>query len=142
VDFMRGINRFNNEFLSINRENGIRGFSSEMGYGNQRLNMGYELVAFSIANPVGFRIAPYIFYDASVLAQGNDSIFKGSYYHGFGLGCRLRNDNLTFNTLEIRLGVYPNGPEDVSLLGIKFSELERIRFRDFDITAPGVTSFE
>lgn len=142
LDFMRGINRFNNEFLSINRENGIRGFSSDMGYGNQRLNMGYELVAFSIANPVGFRIAPYLFYDASVLAQGNDSVFKGSYYHGFGLGCRIRNDNLTFNTLEVRLGIYPNGPEDVSLLGFKFSELERIRFRDFDITAPRVTSFE
>src|SRR5690606_18158846 len=128
LDFMRGINRFNNEFLSLNKENGIRGFNSDMGYGNQRLNIGYELVAFSIASPVGFRIAPYSLYDASILAQHNDAIFKGKYYHGFGLGCRIRNDNLTFNTLEIRLGVYPNGPEDVSLLGFKFSELGGIGF--------------
>ena len=142
LDFMRGINRFNNESLSINNDYGIRGFRSDMGFGNQRLNLSYELVAFSIASPVGFRIAPYFFYDASVLAQHNNSIFKGSYYHGVGLGCRIRNDNLTFNTLEIRLGVYPNGPEDVSLLGFKFSELERIRFKDFDITEPGVTPFQ
>src|SRR5690554_3515957 len=113
LEFTRGINRFNNEFLTINREAGIRGFRSRYLMGNQRLRANYELVAFSPADFVGFRLAPYFFYDASVLAQNNDAIYRGKYFNGFGFGIRLRNDNLTFNTIEVRLGYYPNGPEDM-----------------------------
>lgn len=141
IEFTRGINRFNNEFLTINREYGIRGFNSERVLGNQRLNISYELVAFSPSNIIGFRLAPYFFYDASILGQKNDAIYKGKYYHGFGLGCRLRNENLTFNTIEVRLGFYPNGPEDVGTLGFNISEQLRTRFKDFDVRAPGVTLF-
>jgi len=109
--------------------------------GNQRLNINYELVAFSPADIVGFRLAPYFFYDASVLAQNNDSIFKGVYFQGFGLGCRLRNDNLTFNALEIRLGFYPNPPEDVGTMGFIIAEGIKPPFKDFDVRAPHITPF-
>jgi len=141
LEFTRGINRFQNEYLTINRDEGIRGFKSDFVQGNQRLNINYELVAFSPADIVGFRLAPYFFYDAAVLAQNNDGLYKGNYYHGLGLGVRLHNDNLTFNTLEIRLGFYPNGPEDVSGLGFTISEQARTRFEDFNVTAPDVTPF-
>jgi hypothetical protein len=142
IEFTRGINRFRNEFLIINNASGIRGFRSHMIFGNQRLNINYELVAFSPADIVGFRIAPYFFYDASILAQNNDSIFKGNYYQGFGLGVRLRNDNLTFNAIEMRLGYYPNGPADVGSSGFNISELSRKPFKDFDVTAPDITPFQ
>lgn len=141
LEFTRGINRFNNEFLTINRENGIRGFRSDRLLGNQRLNLNYELVAFSPADIVGFRLAPYFFYDASILALGNNAIYKGQYFHAFGLGCRLRNDNLTFNTLEIRLGFYPNPPADMGTMGFVVAEQLRLPFKDFAVTAPGVTPF-
>ena len=141
LEFTRGVNRFQNEFLTINREDGIRGFRSDFVMGNQRLNINYELVAFSPADIVGFRIAPYFFYDGAVLAQNNDGLYKGKYYHGLGLGVRLHNDNLTFNTLELRLGFYPNSPTDVSGLGFSVSEQFQTRFNDFNVTAPDVTPF-
>lgn len=141
AELTRGINRFNNEFLIINNEYGIRGFRSHQLLGNQRLNISYELVAFSPADIVGFRLAPYFFYDASILAQNNDSIFKGSYFQGFGLGVRLRNDHLTFNAIEVRVGYYPNGPEDVGTSGFNISQQTRKPFNDFDVTAPDVTTF-
>ena len=141
LEFTRGVNRFQNEYLTINRDDGIRGFNSDFAMGNQRLNINYELVAFSPSDIVGFRIAPYFFYDGAVLAQNNDGLYKGRYYHGLGLGVRLHNDNLTFNTLEIRLGFYPNSPTDVSGLGFTVSEQSRMRFNDFNVTAPDVTTF-
>lgn len=142
LELTRGINRFNNEFININRQAGIRGFRSEFVMGNQRLNLNYEMVAFSPADFVGFRLAPYFFYDAALLAQNNDAVYKGDFYHGFGLGIRLRNDNLTFNAIEVRLGIYPNGPEDVSGMGFNFSEQSTTPFRDFNVTAPDVTPFQ
>ena len=141
LEFTRGVNRFNNEFLTINRDAGIRGFRSRYLMGNQRLRANYELVAFSPADFVGFRLAPYFFYDAAVLAQNNDAIYKGKYYHGFGLGIRLKNDNLTFDAIEIRLGFYPNGPEDMGKMKFNFSEHGVSSFKDFNVTAPDVTPF-
>lgn len=141
LEFTRGINRFNNEFLTINRDDGIRGFRSRLVQGNQRLKINYELVAFSPADFVGFRLAPYFFYDIAVLARNNDAVYKGKYYHGLGLGIRLRNDNLTFNAIEMRLGFYPYGPEDVNRIGFSFSEQATRRFNDFKVTAPEVTPF-
>lgn len=142
LEFTRGVNRFNNEFLTINREAGIRGFRSRYLMGNQRLRANYELVAFSPADFVGFRLAPYFFYDGAFLAQNNDAIYKGQYYHGFGLGMRLRNDNLTFDTIEVRLGFYPNGPEDMGGMKFNFSEHDVASFKDFNVTAPDVTPFQ
>ncbi len=141
LEFTRGVNRFNNEFLTINREAGIRGFRSRYLMGNQRLNINYELVAFSPADFVGFRLAPYFFYDGAFLAQNNDAIYKGKYYHGFGLGIRLKNDNLTFDAIEVRLGFYPNGPEDMGRMKFNFSEHDVAGFKDFNVTAPDVTPF-
>lgn len=141
LELTRGINRFDNEFITINRSYGIRGFDSDFIMGNQRLNLKYELVAFSPADIVGFRLAPYFFYDAALLARGNDAVYKGNFYQGFGLGIRLRNDNLTINTLEVRLGYYPNSPVDMSALGFDISQQARTSFRDFHVTAPDVTPF-
>jgi hypothetical protein len=141
LEFTKGVNRFSNESLTINREYGIRGFHSVWVRGGQRLNINYELVAFSPSYIVGFRLAPYFFYDASLLSQKNEAIFNGKYYHGFGLGCRIRNENLTFNTIVVRLGLYPNGPEDVGALGLNMSEQILTRFKDFEVRAPGVTVF-
>lgn len=141
LELTRGINRFNNEFLTINREAGIRGFKSEYVMGHQRLTIHYELVAFSPVDYVGFRLAPYFFYDAALLAQNNDAVYKGNYYHGLGLGIRLRNDNLTFNAIEVRLGFYPHSPADVSGMGLDFSESRQSNFRDFTVKAPNVTPF-
>jgi hypothetical protein len=142
LEFTRGINRFNNEFLTINREAGIRGFRSRSLMGNQRLRANYELVAFSPADFVGFRLAPYFFYDGAILAQNNDAIYRGKYYHGFGLGVRLKNDNLTFDAIELRLGFYPNGPEDMGRMKFNFSEHDVTPFKDFNVTAPDVTAFQ
>lgn len=142
LEFTRGVNRFNNEYLTINREAGIRGFRSRYLMGNQRLRANYELVAFSPADFVGFRLAPYFFYDGAVLAQNNDAIYRGKYFHGFGLGVRLKNDNLTFDAIEVRLGFYPNGPEDMGRIKFNFSEHDVTEFKDFNVTAPDVTPFQ
>src|SRR5690606_11316013 len=141
LEFTRGINRFNNEYLTINREAGIRGFRSRYLMGNQRLRANYELVAFSPADFVGFRLAPYFFYDGAVLAQNNDAIYKGKYYHGLGFGIRLKNDNLTFDAIELRLGFYPNGPGDAGKMKFNFSEHDVATFKDFNVTALDVTPF-
>ena len=51
------------------------------------------------------------FADFGFLFGTNDLLGSGDILSSIGLGIRIRNDNLVFNTLQIRLGFYPNLPD-------------------------------
>ncbi len=143
VNYTQGINRFGNEFLTINNgvDEGIRGFRSRDLRGTRRFSAQLETVAFSPSDLLGFRIAPYAFIDIGVLAERNQPILQGNAYQGIGLGFRIRNDNLTFNTFELRLSFYPDAPLDVNFFDFNVSGNSVRRFRDFDIIAPSPSVF-
>jgi hypothetical protein len=44
---------------------------------------------------------------ASLLAPQKENIFQSLLYTGFTLGCQIRNENLSFNTLQISASYQP-----------------------------------
>ena len=52
--FTTGIDRFDNEFININDENGVRGLSDTFLRGTQRLSLNWETVAFTPVYFAGF----------------------------------------------------------------------------------------
>ncbi len=140
-NYTAGLKRFNTveERLDLSNE-GIRGIRSDSLKGVRKLVFNFETVLFSRANIAGFRIAPYFFADIGMVNFGEKSFFSGPIYNGFGLGFRFRNENLTFNTFQIRLGIYPNIP-NVDTFRIAFGGEQKLLFRDFDISAPEEVKF-
>lgn len=140
-NYTAGLRRFNTvqERLDISNE-GIRGVRSDSLKGVRKLVFNFETVLFSRANIGGFRIAPYLFADIGMINFGEKSFFKGPIYNGFGLGFRLRNENLTFNTFQIRFGIYPNIP-NINSFRFAFGGEQKLSFRDFDISAPEEVRF-
>lgn len=63
-----------------------------------------ETVVFTPYQPLGFRIAVFGFADFGLIGY-SPNIFKNDFFTSFGLGVRLRNERLVFNTIQIRLGV-------------------------------------
>ncbi|GAG86710.1 unnamed protein product, partial [marine sediment metagenome] len=55
IDYNIGIRRFEDEYINISNENGIRGLSSDSLKGTHRLTMSLETVAFSPFYVYGFR---------------------------------------------------------------------------------------
>jgi hypothetical protein len=49
--------------------------------------------------------------DCSLLTPEKYSFFKSDFYTGFGGGVRIRNQNLTFGTIELRLVYFPRKAE-------------------------------
>ncbi|MES2798359.1 MAG: hypothetical protein V4683_20485 [Bacteroidota bacterium] len=135
-NYTAGLKRFNTveERLDLSNE-GIRGVRSDSLKGVRKLVFNFETVLFSRANIGGFRIAPYLFGDIGMVNFGEKGFFKGPIYNGFGFGFRLRNENLTFNTFQIRFGIYPNIP-NVNTFRLAFGGEQKLAFRDFDISAP------
>jgi len=142
LNYTLGINRFEIEDLLLRNSDGIRGFGSRIGKGKQRLTLNVENVFFQKRSILNFQTAFFSFFDVGIVGPAKESIFKQSYYAGLGLGLRIRNENLIFKTIQIRLAYYPNHPSDVSSIGFILDEVSKNRFYSFQPRGPEPLSFE
>ncbi len=136
IDYTRGFDRYSDERLVFNCENGFSGFRSDSARGAQRLTANIESVLFSPVNFYGFRFALYGFADFGFLFGTNDFVGTGDYLTAIGLGIRIRNDNLIFNTLQIRLGFFPNVPDNSSVNHVLISGEQLLKPYNFEPGPP------
>jgi hypothetical protein len=136
IDYTRGFDRYTDEFLVFNTENGFSGFGNDSIGGAQRLSVGLESVLFSPVNYYGFRFAVFGFADLGFLFGTNDFVGSGDLLSAIGLGIRIRNDNLVLNTLQIRLGFYPNLPRYSDTRHLIISGEQLLKPSDFEPGPP------
>ena len=144
--FTTGIGRFENEYITLGSNgSGINtdgiGVNSDALRGTKRWLINYENILFSQLNLVGFRVAFITFANVGLVSFSDRSLFHGPLYQGYGIGFRLRNENLTFNSFQIRLSYYPNIPGNTSPFRSGFEGIPSLRFRDFDLSAPLITPY-
>lgn len=142
LNYTFGINRFDIENLRLLNNYGIRGFGSEIGIGKQRLSLNIENVMFQKRSILNFQSAFFSFIDLGLVGPSNQSIFTQKYYAGVGVGLRIRNENLVFKTIQLRLAFYPNHPSDVSPFGFVLDGVSKTRFYTFQPRRPEPLRFE
>lgn len=136
-----GIDRFTNEYVNLNANNAF-GAGTDLLIGTKRLVVNYENVLFSRANVLGFRVAFITFANFGLVSFPERSLLAGPLYQGYGLGFRLRNENLTFNSFQVRFAWYPNLPNNATPFRYFFEGVPVLRFRDFDINTPLVSTYQ
>jgi len=136
LQYLRGFRRFDEETLFLKDDIGIRGFYSEQATGKQRMVLNLETVVFQRKTIAGFNVAFFGFGDLGIIGSEKKAVFKGDYYSGIGGGIRIRNENLVFKTIQIRLAVYPNHPGDASGFGFIFTEMGHEDFYSFQPRKP------
>ncbi len=154
ADIVIGINRFtklynlnrswrNRNFLSLNYTRQLKNMLSaplllQSGYGlpyfgdnpflsDSRSTIKFESVFYNLKKTLGFRFAPFIFSDISLLKPLHSPSIKTKGFTAFGGGLRTRNENLVFGTVELKGYLFPR-PFD----GMKNWKLElttNIRFK-------------
>ena len=142
LNYTMGINRFEIEDLWLKNGEGIRGFGSIIGKGKQRLTLNIENVFFQNRAILNFQTALFTFLDLGLIGSADKSIFTQDYYGGLGIGLRIRNENLVFNTIQIRLAFYPYHPSDVNSMGFLFEGVTKTNFYSFQPKEPGPLRFE
>ncbi len=144
INYTAGVNRLYGEGESIylRGKDGVRGLSLPDIRGNQRLNLTLETVLFTPYAPVDFKTALYLFADMGLIAQKSQSIMNGANYTGFGIGIRVRNENLVFRTLQIRFAFYPHLPIGSIPKYINISGVTSGRFENFYPTPPAQLQYE
>lgn len=109
--YTRQFNRTTFDPLRLNNTFGLRNFTSDSAGGKQRISFHSETFIFTKWKLLGFQFAPFFFMDCSLLTPEKYSFFKSDFYTGFGGGIRIRNQNLTFGTIELRLVYFPRKAE-------------------------------
>ncbi len=140
--YVRGIRRFEDEFVDLRDDYGIRGFRAREVTGTQKLAVNYEATAFTPYFLYGFRFVLFGFVDAGIIGPDIEPIDSGEFYSGYGFGLRIRNQRLVFETITIRLGIYPNHPGlDLPLL-LNIAGRDKLNPENFRVRKPRVVGFE
>lgn len=138
LDYTRGFGRYTDEYLLLNSDNGFTGFRNDsLRAEKQRLTVNLESVLFSSQKIYGFRFAFFTFADLGYLFGTNESFTRGEIISRIGIGFRLRNDNLVFNTLQIRLSLYPYLPRYSKINNFEISGEQLLNPDNFE---PGMPS--
>ncbi|GAB3951690.1 hypothetical protein GCM10028805_32330 [Spirosoma harenae] len=145
--YTTGFERFDNEYISLSSSgSGINtdgiGVYSDALRGTKRLFVNYENILFSKLNLIGFRVAFVTFVNLGFISFPDRPLLRGPLYQGYGIGFRLRNENLTFNSFQIRLAYYPNIPNNTIPFRQEFAGIPTLRFRDFDQSAPQIIPYQ
>ena len=136
ASYVRGIRRFDDEFVWINNAEGIRGYSSSIPAGQQKVVFNYEADAFTPYYLYGFRFVLFGFVDFAMIGPEYKKWHDGDFYSGLGVGIRIRNERLVFETITFRLGYYPNHPEKSFPLFLDAYGEERLNPDNFYVTKP------
>lgn len=142
LNYTRGFDRNLDERLFLNGKYGFDGFKNDSVVGTQRITLSLESVLFSNLNIYNFKFAFFGFSDFSFLANANEYLSKGAYLSEFGLGVRIRNDNLVFKTFQIRIGFYPNAPPYSTIKNVIFSGEQLLRPHNFDPGPPSLITYQ
>lgn len=141
ADYTRGFDRNIEEHLNYFSDNGFSGFRNDSVSGLQRMTLNFESVVFSQTNHYGFRFAFFGFADFSALSGTNQILGNGTILSGLGLGIRIRNDNLVFNTFQIRLGFFPDAPSYSRINYITVSGEQLLKPENFESGPPSMIPF-
>jgi hypothetical protein len=140
-DFLISPNPILYKPVNINRENGILGYRNSTVNGFQRLNLSSQTIYYSHVSLYGFKFNFFTLLQASLLADKHESIFKGPLYSGLGGGCQIKNENLSFNTLQISGMYLPVTAPGVKSFYFEITTIADLRFSIFALQAPAFVSF-
>ena len=124
--------------LVIDDEYGIPGFRNDSVLGRHRFNLSIEQNVFLPRELYGFRFVVYAFSYFSWLGGYNESIKPNNLYSSFGLGVRIRNNRLVFNTFQIQFAYFPNPPPNTSFRHFNFSDEKLLKPREFMAGPPQI----
>ena len=121
------INPVFNSPLFLNSIYGLPYFNPENINADFRSTIKMESVFYNLKKILGFRFAPFIFSDVSLLKPVKENFNKSDLFTGIGGGVRTRNENLVFGTIELKGYYFPRTNGDMR--GWKVEINTNIRFK-------------
>ena len=130
------LNTILNEPLYLRSEYGIPTFKNDNIQAATRVSCNIESVYYNMVKYYGFSFAPFIFINSSYIKLIGEDLQKGSIYTALGLGCRTRNENLVFGTIELKAYYYPRTISNMTPLNVSLTTGLKFRYNSQLIRRP------
>ena len=141
VDYLGNVNPYLYRPLNVNNEYGIWGYRGTLMNGYQRLNVRTETVYYSPLKMLGFKFNFFTSIQASQVTSNSSNVLKNPIYTGVGFGFRVKNENLSINTIKISGNYYPNPPYPVKPFRLEITTIVDFRFDIYALRAPAFLQF-
>ncbi|MDR1273026.1 MAG: hypothetical protein LBK12_00605, partial [Odoribacteraceae bacterium] len=106
--YMLGVRRHPGDYIYFREKEDIHGLNTRDLRGDQRLSASFSSTFFLPRVKWGFRTSLSAYADVGFLTTGDEVLLESRPYWGAGVSLNLRNENLIFKNLSIRLTYYPN----------------------------------
>ncbi len=136
VSFAQLVNKVTYAPLRLDNGYGLRGFLSDSVYGSKRLSIQLETVFYIKPRLWGFKFAPFPYADFSLITPEHGSYSNSSLFASLGGGLRARNENLVFETIELRGYYFPIAPTNMKGFKVILTTNVRFRYSSNYVTAP------
>lgn len=107
-------------------------------YGDQKLFLRTETVAYAPYNVLGFRFAPVLVMAIGTLGDEHTPLDRTIYRPAIGLGLLVRNERLLSSTFRISFAIYPGLPPELGDF-FRYNAVGSLNVRSPDL-APGAPS--
>jgi hypothetical protein len=122
--------------LNLNSIYGLNYFRGDPGPADVRSTIKAETVFYHLRKFWGFKMAPFIFGDLSMLTPINQQFNKSDLFSAVGAGVRTRNENLTFGTIELRGYFFPRTLPGMKNYKVEVSTSIRFKYNSIFIRKP------
>jgi hypothetical protein len=138
LSYTRQFNLIGLDPLRINNVFGLQYMHLDSARGNERLNLHTETMFFLKYKIHGFRLAPFLSVDIAQLTPVQEKSPTSGVYSGFGGGLRARNENLLFNTIEIRFMYFPRRSSEHNTYRLTLASDLHFRITNSYVKAPNI----
>lgn len=141
--YLNGYNRLQGEGerLTFWSDAGLIGLRRDENSGMVRLVANTETVMFTPIYFYGFRFVFFGYADFGWLGNHSNP-FRNDFYTAFGLGVRLKNERLIFNTIQLRFGLALRNGSMADYRHIRFSGQRHFAVPEFKARQPEFFSFQ
>jgi hypothetical protein len=141
--FTIGINRYSHEAITINNENGLRGFAATTVSGTQKILLTIQTQSYAPWNLLGFRFGPYLIHSMGILGTEASGFRDQQIFSQLGVGVLIKNDFLVYNVFQLSVAFYPSIPGDGrNIFKINVIATTDFGLRDFIIGKPGTVGYQ
>jgi len=139
--YLNGLNRLPGEYTTIADKEGIRGLKGDALKGLEKMVLQVESDIYSAFRLLGFRFAFFGYTDLGLVSRHNSIFNDPGLVSGLGIGVRIRNDQLVFNTFVLRFSVFPGKPDHTDARYLIASGLQKLKMNDFFPHRPEIYIF-
>lgn len=105
---------------------------------DMRTTVKLESVYYNTTKILGFRLAPFVFTDLSLVKPSKQDLNKSNLYSAVGGGLRTRNENLVFGTIELKGYYFPRTNGDMKNWKVELNTNIRFRYISSFIKRPDI----